>query len=478
VSVVYNGTLRRLSERSAQIFMDIEVESGIFKLPFKFWLDLDMSDIENIDYQMMLELPPMLTQLMGTSFADKKYILFDYGYLLNETTAAVPNVLSMLSSDVMNNLTEKENQLNKALEAKLQELAPAETLADGGYKISLNNAQINELIIAGIEGYVSFMAESSEDLFGLSAEMTPEIAAEAKASMDEGIAAVKAELPKVYTVIRKIELFPEPGIVHEYQLNAGNFVTHEEGTVNFKFDLAQIANAIAAVYPEAGAQPTADLDFVFTAVIDYSADFKNINTAAPIAYPVPTDENSFDVYKEFEKERLASEARMAELRKKIYVEYNGEELDFPDAQPAIVNGRTMVSADVLITALGGTLEYVVTDGNQTVNCVLGSTAISMTADSNTATINGTSAAMDATPYMDESGRMMIPLRFIAENMGLSINYDTSFATYIELATKEYLAEEEARMAEIRAEIEKEINAMPEEAVEEPAAPAPEDVLAS
>ena len=92
--------------------------------------------------------------------------------------------------------------------------------------------------------------------------------------------------------------------------------------------------------------------------------------------------------------------------------------------------RTMVPARILAETFGGTVEFDEVDGVQTVSIVNGDTTIEMTVGSADYTINGEAAkAMDTEPVIVD-GRTYVPVRFVAEGLGLDVTplYDAETGT--------------------------------------------------
>ncbi|MCX6097494.1 MAG: stalk domain-containing protein, partial [Caldiserica bacterium] len=93
-----------------------------------------------------------------------------------------------------------------------------------------------------------------------------------------------------------------------------------------------------------------------------------------------------------------------------------------DSPPVIKNGRTLVPIRAIIEALGGTVGWDGTAGKATVN--LGSTSLQLWIGKSRATVRGISTPIDSTniKVVPEiiSGRTMLPLRFVSENLGCSV----------------------------------------------------------
>jgi hypothetical protein len=117
---------------------------------------------------------------------------------------------------------------------------------------------------------------------------------------------------------------------------------------------------------------------------------------------------------------LASRKIVLQISKSTFtVDGTSKTLDSP---PVIRNGRTLVPIRVIIEALGGTVAWDKVARKETVT--LGATAVELWTGKDTATVNGVSTRIDPADakVIPEiiSGRTMLPLRFVSENLGCSV----------------------------------------------------------
>jgi len=96
-----------------------------------------------------------------------------------------------------------------------------------------------------------------------------------------------------------------------------------------------------------------------------------------------------------------------------------------DAAPAIVGGRTMVPLRFVGEAFGALVSW--EEKTRRVVCSLDGTRIELQIDNKTALVNGKSVALDAAPFIS-GGRTMVPLRFMSEQMGASVEWDPESKT--------------------------------------------------
>lgn len=90
-----------------------------------------------------------------------------------------------------------------------------------------------------------------------------------------------------------------------------------------------------------------------------------------------------------------------------------------NAVPYVVNGNTMIPIRALIEGLGGTVDWdkELNGARATLNGI----SITMPIGSEYATVNGESVKM-TTPAVIANGKTMIPVRFVAENLGYDVEW--------------------------------------------------------
>ncbi|MFY9174800.1 MAG: copper amine oxidase N-terminal domain-containing protein [Peptococcia bacterium] len=102
----------------------------------------------------------------------------------------------------------------------------------------------------------------------------------------------------------------------------------------------------------------------------------------------------------------------------ISVTINGDKLSF-DVPPVIENGRTLVPVRVIFEALGAEVTY--NAASKTVAALKGDTVIILKIGGG-ANVNGKNIDLDV-PAKIVDGRTLVPLRFISESLGATVNYD-------------------------------------------------------
>jgi len=91
-----------------------------------------------------------------------------------------------------------------------------------------------------------------------------------------------------------------------------------------------------------------------------------------------------------------------------------------DAAPFIRDGRTLLPIRALIEALGGSVQW--NASTKTATVALGSRTVALTIGSKTALVNGKTITLDVAP-MIVKGRTFLPLRAVAENIGLDLAWE-------------------------------------------------------
>lgn len=144
-----------------------------------------------------------------------------------------------------------------------------------------------------------------------------------------------------------------------------------------------------------------------------SADMKE-NSSARVDIPTLTSKNSTDL------DKLAAAAKHPEVAEPVGVFLDGKPVNF-DVPPYMRDGRVMVPVRSLAEAMGYAVAW--KDPNQVIITRDDFTVI-MYVNERQYTANGQKMCMDISPE-EKSGRNMVPLRFVAEEMGCSVNYNAA-----------------------------------------------------
>jgi len=115
-----------------------------------------------------------------------------------------------------------------------------------------------------------------------------------------------------------------------------------------------------------------------------------------------------------------------------YISVNGisKKIDTEGSKPIIQNNRTLLPVRTLIESLGGTIQW--NPKTRQVSIELNGNSIILTIGKSTAVVNGIKTPIDpknprVTPEII-NGRTYLPLRFIAENLGIVVNWDSATKT--------------------------------------------------
>lgn len=110
----------------------------------------------------------------------------------------------------------------------------------------------------------------------------------------------------------------------------------------------------------------------------------------------------------------------------IAVKVNGRIIDF-DVPPMAVDGTTMLPVRMALEPLGA--EFVWNGANNTVTITAEGKVIQLIIGSDTAYVDGIAKIMTQ-PAMAVDGRTLIPIRFVAENLGYKVDWDGNTNTVI------------------------------------------------
>lgn len=122
----------------------------------------------------------------------------------------------------------------------------------------------------------------------------------------------------------------------------------------------------------------------------------------------------------------------------VSVQVNGENVTFPNASPAVINGRTMVPMRAVLEALGATVDY---DGETgTVQARLGDVTLTHVIGTDAIqTASGEKLTMDTTSYT-KNGSTLVPLRFFSQALGYEVYWDEGAHTAVVIDKASAIAE--------------------------------------
>lgn len=126
---------------------------------------------------------------------------------------------------------------------------------------------------------------------------------------------------------------------------------------------------------------------------------------------IPQGENALDIIREREEEKKQPS--------EILVIINGELIDFRN-KPIIENNRLLVPFREIGTALGAKIYW--DDSTRTASLELGEKRVVLFIDSKSALVDGKLVMMDV-PARIINNATYIPLRFVGESLGVSVNWN-------------------------------------------------------
>lgn len=120
----------------------------------------------------------------------------------------------------------------------------------------------------------------------------------------------------------------------------------------------------------------------------------------------------------------------------IVVYIDGTEVGFPDVKPYISDNRTFVPIRFISEQLGASLNWnseagtiVITKDDESVKLIIGSKEVIK---------NGAPGSMDVAPVITD-GRTMVPLRFVSEQLGATVEWDAVSNSALIATKKSYTA---------------------------------------
>lgn len=122
----------------------------------------------------------------------------------------------------------------------------------------------------------------------------------------------------------------------------------------------------------------------------------------------------------------------------VSVQVNGEKVTFPNASPAVINGRTMVPMRAVLEALGAAVDY--DGGAKTVNAKLGDVSLTHVIGTNVIEMGGGEKLTMDTVSSVKNGSTLVPLRFFSQALGYEVYWDEGAHTAV-VIDKEALIEE-------------------------------------
>src|SRR5574341_1036529 len=102
----------------------------------------------------------------------------------------------------------------------------------------------------------------------------------------------------------------------------------------------------------------------------------------------------------------------------VQVFVDGEQVQF-DQPPIVIGSRVLVPLRGIFEKMGAFVEW--NPATRSVRAVRGTTVVELQIGSTAARVNGSPITLDV-PAQIVSGRTLVPLRFISESLGASVQY--------------------------------------------------------
>ena len=160
-------------------------------------------------------------------------------------------------------------------------------------------------------------------------------------------------------------------------------------------------------------------------ISNVKVDGKSIGLVSSYTFTNVTQDHTIEAT--FEKEKKETVIILQIGNKNFTVNGETRTLDSP---PVIKNNRTLLPIRAVVEALGGVVNWDATERKVTIT--LSSTTIELWISKSTAMVNGIDTPIDATnpkvvPEIINS-RTMLPLRFVAESLGCTVDWDGTTKT--------------------------------------------------
>ena len=353
------------------------------KLNVNMWVDLDMSDPKQPKGMIIYELPKIL---MGQSA--KQYFYIDMSKLSELTAESGMNLDTSTLFDTTKSLD---------MFAKLDTTGMKVEKKDDAYQVSISNAAVFSLL----KQYYGLLASLPQ----LNSIFTEDM----KTELFDGIDKVSA-----------LNIFGDKGITSNITVNKDGYMENFDIAAEMLFDSAQLEEAFGGSVTD----PAEKYRFGF----DIKTKYSDYNAVSAIdAVPALTDENS-ESYFDYISSLLPAYPN-DQSDTEVAVVVNSKPVQF-DTQPWIVDGRTMVSEDEILNALGATSEY--DEATNTVTSHLGDKTLTHVIGENTILVNGEPIQMDVASF-EEDGQIFVPVRFFSEALGAKVEWlEESHAVLITL----------------------------------------------
>lgn len=290
-------------------------------------------------------------------------------------------------------------------------------------------------LLEEIKSLVKYIQENNEEVISLFEPLILQAA-------DEDDEVVKAELEEMKEELKKIDVSELDELPIEELKDSKIKVSTEFSEDSYKQDLEFVMNLDGFM------KITMKMDSVMN-----KAEVRDLN--------IPTDVKVIDLEDYFES--MINIEVVEDGERPVFVFLDDEIVEF-DSMPIIEEGRTLVPCRKIFEEFEADVKW--DDDERVVTINKGDEEIVLTIDSDIALVNGEEVKLDKAPRVEED-RTLVPLRFLAENLGLDVEFEMDeFGFYVSLYSKDYEVEEIEEEIEEELEEETEKEELKEEIVEE------------
>jgi len=328
--------------------MDVEMYAGLFYIPFSIWVDLDLSDLEDPVYIIVVEVPEILQTLIGLEAPElaKQYWVLDYGPFFIEAMEAFDTMGMVDTFDLMDDLINDFINLENVADM----LPEMEYLGKNTFLLTVNDEDLTNIIIFSFEAamdmildmYAASLVPQSSVSFNIDVELTDEEIEEivriigmmeaeglqealqfieafeeltggppsgvnfvSEADRIEDFYYTRAEqedvmaevMEMLYDIFDNVTFLSEDWVTY-YIFNEEGYLIQETSRMQFIFDLLEWA----AAFYYAGIPVAPDgwvPEIIITLDVNYTSVYENINTAGRVPLPEVTPENSVNIFELF-----------------------------------------------------------------------------------------------------------------------------------------------------------------------------------
>ena len=257
--------------------IETEIYAGFFYIPISLWVDIDISNPENIVYIMLVEMPEIIRSLAAIEDPDlaRPYWVFDFGTIISDAYVQLEGIDP---NDFFLNYYFNFGDFFLDGEELLALLPEVEALGGNLYRWAITDEWIAEVISTFIvdhlwEMYVGQFNFDEDFFIGYEAELAEFI----------------EQLSEIFD---HVTIFSEDWASY-YLLDDYGYPVRIDSSFQMVFNLLEWMSAIALVHDDVLLEDFPDI--VITFDMEYSISYTNVNRANPVPLPELTAENSVNI---------------------------------------------------------------------------------------------------------------------------------------------------------------------------------------